>query len=66
MSTELKDLRAALKNCIKTELEKLPETLESLEPKDRLDILVKMLPYAMPKNESISATYGEPEDWSTI
>lgn len=66
MSTELKDLRAALKSCIHTELEKLPKTLESLEPKDRLDILVKILPYAMPKNESISATFDEPDNWYSI
>ena len=63
MSNQIKELRSTLKSCIHAELEKLPETLESLEPKQRLDILVKLMPYAMPKNDNVEATYGEPSVW---
>jgi len=48
-----KQLRAELKNLIHDEFQKLPETLENMEPKQRLDILIKLLPYAMSKNEKI-------------
>jgi hypothetical protein len=58
----VKELRATLKNLIYEELENLPETLEHMEPKDRLELVVKLLPYAMPKNEKSSFTYGEPFD----
>ena len=63
MSTQVKELRSTLKSCIHAELEKLPKTLESLEPKERLNILVKLMPYAMPKNDSVNANYGEPSVW---
>lgn len=61
----VKELRATLKNLIYDELESLPETLENMEPKDRLELVVKLLPYAMPKNNKASFTYGEPIgfDW---
>jgi len=59
----VKDLRSELKNFIHDEIKNLPETLEELEPKERLDILVKLMPFALPKNNSISATYGEPDTW---
>lgn len=63
MCTKVKELRSALKNCLHAELEKLPKTLESMEPKQRLDILIKLLPYALPKNDNVEATYGEPSSW---
>jgi len=59
----VKDLRSELKNFIHDEIKNLTETLEELEPKERLDILVKLMPFALPKNNSISATYGEPDTW---
>ena len=58
------ELRATLKDIISDELENLPETLEGLEPKDRLNYLVKLLPYAMPKTEKVKFNLGEPTDWS--
>lgn len=60
----VKALRSTLKHFISDELESLPETLEELEPKDRLNFLIKLLPYAMPKTEKVKSTYGEPTDWS--
>ncbi|HMO39893.1 MAG TPA: hypothetical protein PKC76_09340 [Saprospiraceae bacterium] len=57
------DLRDMLKVLIKSELEQLPETLEKLDPVQRLNILVKLLPYVMPKTDSVMHTIGEPETW---
>jgi len=59
----VKELRSTLKGLISKDLDKLPETLEQLEPKDRLDYMVKLLPYAMPKTDKINPTYGEPVDF---
>lgn len=59
----VKQIRSTLKNCIHDEFEKLPELLEKLKPKERLELLVKLLPYALPKNNKVTASYGEPSSW---
>jgi hypothetical protein len=38
------------------EIEKLPETLATLEPKDRVNILCKLMPFIFPKVEAIHPT----------
>lgn len=55
------DLRNTLKSMFQKELEKLPETLELLEPKERLNILCKLMPYVMPKTGSVNYWVGEPD-----
>lgn len=55
------DIRDALKDLIREELEQLPETLKELDPVQRLNILCKLMPYVLPKTESIKHTLGEPE-----
>jgi len=35
--------------------------LEKLEPEKRLEILCKLMPYVLPKTESIQHTFGEPQ-----
>lgn len=62
-SKTVKQIRSELKNLIHEEIQQLPETLKELKPKERLDILVKLMPYTLPKNDKISATYGEPTSW---
>lgn len=54
-----KELRAALKNIIHQEIELLPYHFEKLEPRDRLELLIKMLPYALPKVNTESYRIGE-------
>ena len=54
-----KELRAALKNILHQEIELLPDHFNKLEPKDRLELLVKLLPYALPKVEPESYQIGE-------
>jgi len=55
-----KELRKTLKAAIDNELEQIPFLMQKLEPKDRLEILVKLLPYTLPKIETQSATHDEP------
>ena len=47
------DLRDSLKALMQKEIKALPTSLEKLEPKDRLNILCKLLPYVFPKVESV-------------
>jgi len=54
------DLREKLKRTMQSEIEKLPATLEALEPKDRINILCKLMPFILPKVDSVHPTEGEP------
>lgn len=59
-------LRQSLKNMMLQELEKLPDVLQELPPKERAEILCKMMPYVFPKVNTIGYTTGEPtslEGW---
>ena len=58
-----KESRQLLKNIIHEELEKLPDTLKEMKPEKRLDYVIKLLPYALPKSSPVSTNYGEPTDW---
>ena len=54
-------IRETLKDLMQKELEQLPETLKELDPVQRLNILCKLMPYVLPKTESVKHTLGEPE-----
>jgi len=58
-----KELRTILKNILAKELETLPEHLEKLETKDRLELVIKLIPYVLPKVEPVSIDEGEPISW---
>jgi hypothetical protein len=60
------ELRNFLKNVIAKELEKIPDTLENLPPKERLEMVIRLIPYVLPKVETVKPTSGEPfqlETW---
>lgn len=58
-------LRDSLKSIIQNEIQKIPTILESLEPKERIHVICKLLPFVFPKVESVSHDQGEPgEGWS--
>ncbi|HOY32614.1 MAG TPA: hypothetical protein PKW80_12120 [Bacteroidales bacterium] len=59
-----KELRSILKSIISKELELLPETLEKLEPEKRTEIVLKLLPFVLPKVEPVIMEKGEPLDLS--
>ena len=56
-----RDLREALKILISDELTKLPDLLGKLEPKDRVDLTIKLLSFVLPKLEKVDPDYGEPK-----
>ena len=58
-----KELRKTLKGIIANELERLPQTLDELPGKERLELLIKLLPFCMPKVESIGGYYDD-DPWS--
>ncbi len=51
-----KDLRLLLKDLVTNEIAKAEENLAMAEPKERLDFLLKLLPYILPRYESVSYT----------
>jgi len=55
-----KELRTILKNVLYNELENIEELLDSLETKERLDMLIKLMPFALPKVDKIGHTDNEP------
>ena len=61
------ELRKQLKAVVEAELEKLPAYLESLSDQDRLQILLKLLPFVLPKVQAVTMYAGEPmnNDWTT-
>ena len=69
MNSEIKDdiltnnLRKTLKILIQGEIEKLPKTLDKLESNERLNILLKLMPYVFPKVQKIHSNEGEPLEW---
>lgn len=55
------NIRDTLKELMQKELEQLPDTFKELEPVQRLNILCKLMPYVLPKVESVTHKLGEPE-----
>ncbi len=60
------ELRTALRDTIAAELDALPKTLEGLPPKERLELVIKLLPFCMPKVQAVGNSYDSPSlmlDW---
>jgi hypothetical protein len=58
-----KEFRVLLKSILYEEVERIPEYLEALNPKEKLDVIIKLLNYAVPKVQSINSGDGEPFDF---
>jgi hypothetical protein len=58
------ELRKTLKGIIAAELDALPQTLGELPARERLELLIKLLPFALPKVNTISGTYDR--DWTSV
>ena len=52
------------KDIIYQELEEVQERFSLLEPKQRIELIIKLMPYILPKVNSISHTTNEPLDWN--
>ena len=55
-----KELRIALKNILYEELQKIPDHMNNLDPKDRLELIIKLIPYVLPKVEAVNYKENEP------
>lgn len=55
----VQNIRETLKITVQNELQQLPETLNELESEKRLSILCKLIPYVLPKIQSIHSERGE-------
>lgn len=58
-----KELRTVLKDVVYRELESIELRLDELDPKERIELTIKLMPYVFPKLQSISSTTNEPLDW---
>ena len=48
------ETKAILQKIVSTELDNLQQLLEDLNPKERLDAVIKLLPYILPKQQEIA------------
>jgi len=55
-------IRETLKDFVQKEIEHLSDTLKELDPVQRLNVLCKLIPYVLPKVESVTHNLGEPEN----
>lgn len=53
------DLRLFLKELMQREFEALPELLEQLDPKERINVICKLMPFVFPKVEAVTHLQGE-------
>jgi hypothetical protein len=58
------ELRKTLKQVIAAELDALPETLGELPARERLELLIKLMPFCLPKVNTIGGLYDA--DWTSI
>ena len=59
-----KELRKTLKAFLSDELEQIPTLMRELDARERLELLIKLLPYCLPKVTTVSHTCDEPFDVS--
>mgnify|MGYP001820647682 CR=1 FL=1 len=56
------EIREALGTVLSGEIDQLPKFLAQLDPKDRLDVVVKLLEFALPRLKGIEATVETPQE----
>ena len=59
-----KELRSVLKDVLYEDMEAIQERLDTLKTKERVELLIKLMPYALRKVTNISYPTNEPLDWS--
>lgn len=58
-----KEIRTVLKSVINKELLNIEKFFEGLPPKERIELVIKLIPYVLPKVENVSYSLGEPIEW---
>ena len=63
------DMRRCLKEMMNREIINLPNLIEQLPTEQRIGVVLKMMPFVLPKVDKVSAKSGEPMDlfgdWAT-
>ncbi|WP_286854263.1 hypothetical protein [Proteiniphilum sp. UBA5259] len=60
---KVKSLRESLKELMQREIDNLPALLDQMEPKERINVICRLMPFVFPKLEAINANDGEPVSW---
>ena len=60
---KVKSLREGLKELMQREIDNLPALLDQMEPKERINVICRLIPFVFPKLEAINANDGEPISW---
>lgn len=55
-----KEIRSVLKDFVHKEMELLPEHIETLETEARLQLLIKIIPFVLPRIKEVSHKDDEP------
>jgi hypothetical protein len=58
-----KEIRTVLKDVINNELSNIETLLSGMPPKERLEVVIKLIPYVLPKIDAVGASFGEPSKW---
>ena len=59
-----KEVRAVLKELVFVEISQVQSHFEKLDPKERIELLIKLMPYFCPKIETASHSLNEPMDFN--
>ena len=60
------ELRSLLKEMLFNELQSLPDRLDKLPDKDRIDVMLKLIPYICPKVQDVPHDKDEPFNWGAL
>ena len=55
-----REIRSVLKQIVANELQQLQTTIQDMEPEKRLELVIKLIPYVLPKVEPVPMGHGEP------
>jgi hypothetical protein len=58
-----KEIRTVLKDVINNELLNIETLLSELQPKERIELVIKLIPYVLPKIQTENYSLGEPLDF---
>lgn len=59
------ETRESLITIFQGEVEPLPELLHQLDIKERINVIMKMMPYIVPPVKSVHYEAGKPSKWQT-
>jgi hypothetical protein len=59
-----KEVRAVLKEVVFDEMSQIHLHFEKLDPKERIELLIKLMPYVCPKIQTASHSLNEPMDFN--